>query len=59
MKSLILPVTLLLATAALAVLTRIADALESLASAADAKEGELNVYVRGELTTDEEDDDDD
>ena len=43
----------------LAVLTRIADALESLASAADAKEGELNVYVRGELTTDEEDDDDD
>lgn len=38
----------------LSVLTRIADALESLACAVDEEENELNVYVHGEVSTEGE-----
>ena len=37
------------------VLSRIADALETIALAVDREEKEFNVYVSGELSTEEED----
>jgi hypothetical protein len=47
----------------LELMTRIADALEILASAVDAEEEEFNVYVRGDVDVDvaddEEEEDDD
>lgn len=41
------------------VLKRIADALETIASAVDKEENEINVYVSGELATEESDEDED